>query len=148
MLVYLGADHKGFELKNAIREHLHHKGVSFEDKGAITKEGGDDYPQYAYSVVTEVLGGDDDTRGILVCGSGIGMSIAANRVRGIRAGLAWSAAEVRAARRDDDINVLVLAADMIDVDTALALVDEFLEQEFSGEERHRRRLDQIEELYG
>ena len=148
MLVYLGADHKGFELKNAIREHLHHKGINFEDKGAISADPDDDYPQYAYAVATEVLGGDEETRGILVCGSGVGMSIAANRVRGIRAGLVWSPAEARAARRDDDINVLVLAADMIDVDTAMAIIDDFIEEKFDGKERHKRRLEQIEELYG
>jgi ribose 5-phosphate isomerase B len=147
MIVYLGADHRGFELKNQIREHLHHKGVNFEDKGAITLEPGDDYPRYAYSVATEVLG-EDDSRGILVCGSGQGMAIAANRVRGIRAGLVWSPAETRAARHDDDINVLVLPADMVDSETALAMVDDFLDQKFSGKEQHQRRLDQLEELYG
>jgi ribose 5-phosphate isomerase B len=147
MNVYLGADHRGYELKNAIREHLQHREVVVEDRGSLTLEQNDDYPKYAYSVATDVLG-DDDGRGILVCGSGVGMSIAANRVRGIRAGLVWSPAEVRAARHDDDINVLVLPSDMIDTDTALKLVDDFIDTKFSGEERHRRRLEQIEELYG
>jgi ribose 5-phosphate isomerase B len=145
--VYLGADHKGYELKNIIREHLEHNKFKVEDKGALTFEKGDDYPKYAYIVATEILG-DDDGKGILVCGSGQGMAIAANKVRGIRAALVWSPAEARAARHDDDANILVLPADMIDTDTALAIVDNFLEQKFSGEERHQRRLDQIEKLYG
>ncbi len=147
MNVYLGADHKGYELKNVIREHLEHKNFDVKDKGAIIYEKGDDYPKYAYAVSTAVLG-DDDGRGILVCGSGQGMAMAANKVRGIRAALAWSPAESRAARHDDDANVLVLPADMIDQETALAIVDDFMDQKFSGEERHQRRLDQIEQLYG
>jgi ribose 5-phosphate isomerase B len=147
MKIFLGADHKGYELKNVIREHLQHHGYDVADKGALTLEAGDDYPKYAYTVATAVLG-EEEAFGVLVCGSGQGMAMAANRVRGIRAALVWSPAEGRAARRDDNANVLVLPADMIDVDTALAITDDFLEQKFSGEERHQRRLDQIEELYG
>ncbi len=147
MNIYIGTDHKGYGLKNIVREHLQHKGVKVEDKGALTYEKGDDYPRYAYFVATEVLG-DDDGVGILICGSGQGMAMAANKVRGIRAALVWSTAEARAARHDDDANVLVLPADMIDTDTALAIVDDFLSQKFSGEERHQRRIDQIEQLYG
>lgn len=148
MKVYLGADHKGFELKNVVREHLQHKGFDVADKGALTLELGDDYPKYAYSVVTAVLGEEKDGRGILVCGSGQGMAMAANKVRGIRAAVVWSPAECRAARRDDDANILVLPSDMLDTETALVIVDNFMNQKFSGEERHRRRLKQIEELYG
>ncbi|HVE81057.1 MAG TPA: RpiB/LacA/LacB family sugar-phosphate isomerase [Candidatus Dormibacteraeota bacterium] len=147
MKVFLGTDHNGFEMKNAIREHLQHSNYEVEDKGAITLDAADDYPKYAYSVATEVLG-EEKAFGILVCGSGQGMAIAANRVRGIRAALIWSPAEARAARHDDDANILVLPAHMIDMDTALAIVDNFLEQAFSGEERYVRRIQQIEQLYG
>src|ERR1019366_163513 len=107
MKLYLGADHAGYELKNALREHLFHLGYEVEDLGAETLDTEDDYPRYAYAVAVKVLGGDDD-RGILVCGSGQGMSIAANRVNGIRATLAWSDESAIASRRDDDSNVLVL----------------------------------------
>ncbi|TAK89533.1 RpiB/LacA/LacB family sugar-phosphate isomerase [Patescibacteria group bacterium] len=149
MKVFIGSDHRGYELKNQIREHLVHKGYDVSVVGGEVKDDNDDYPPISYEVTSKLLGEDDGTaRGVLVCGSGQGMAIAANRVRGIRAALAWSPAEVRAARNDDDANVLVLPADMLDVDTALAVVDVFFEQKFSGEERHQRRIDQIEELYG
>jgi ribose 5-phosphate isomerase B len=147
MIVYVGADHRGFALKNLLREHLEHSGHSAEDEGALTLDKRDDYPRFAYTVASKVLG-NDGTIGLLVCGSGQGMAMAANKVRGIRAALVWSPAEARAARHEDDANILVLPADMIDNDTAEAIVDEFLSTKFSGEERHRRRLEQIEELYG
>lgn len=150
MKIYIGSDHRGYDLRNQVREHLVHRGYEVELVGDEVKDEHDDYPPIAYAVTTKVLGEEDQdqARGILVCGSGQGMAIAANRVRGIRAAIAWSPAEVRAARNDDDANVLVLPADMIDEETALAVVDDFFEQKFSGEERHRRRIEQIEELYG
>jgi len=148
MKIFIGADHNGFELKNQVREHLEHNGFDSEDVGAMTLDKDDDYPQYAFAVTAKVIGEEDPVFGILVCGSGQGMAIAANRVAGIRAALVWSPAEARAARRDDNANVLVLPATMIDTDTALAIVDDFLDQKFSGEPRYQRRLDQIEEVYG
>ena len=147
MKIYLSADHAGFELKNVLREHLFHGGYEVEDLGPETLDKDDDYPTYAYQVATKVLGGDDD-RGILVCGSGQGMAIAANRVRGVRAAVIWNVEGAKETRRDNDSNVLSLPARMIDQDTALAIVDAWLKEEFSAEERHQRRLDQIEELYG
>lgn len=147
MNIYIGADHKGYELKNQVREHLEHAGVNVIDKGAMTLEPGDDYPKYAFAVTGAMLG-DEGSMGILVCGSGQGMAMAANKVGGIRAAVVWSPAEARASRHDDDANVLVLPAHMIDVEMALEVVDQFVDTKFSGEERHKRRLDQIEELYG
>lgn len=149
MKVFVGADHRGYELKNQVREHLaHQQGFEVEDEGAIELDKHDDYPQYAFAVAAKVLGEEDPVYGVLVCGSGQGMAIAANKVSGIRAALVWSPAEARAARRDDNANVLVLPADMIDPETALAIVDDFLSEKFSGEDRHKRRLKQIEEIYG
>jgi ribose 5-phosphate isomerase B len=147
MKIFTGADHRGFELKNQVREQLQHEGHEVEDEGDLTLDVHDDYPQFAYAVASKVLG-EDNSFGVLVCGSGQGMAMAANKVRGIRAALVWSPAEARAARHEDDANILVLPADMIDGDTARAVVDQFISTKFSGEERHRRRLEQIEELYG
>lgn len=147
MKVYLGADHAGFELKNRIREHLAHNGYEVEDIGPHTLDLEDDYPKYTYLVSTKVLG-EDDSRGILVCGSGQGVCMAANRVRGIRAALVWSQELARETRRDNDSNVLCLASRFTDEETALAIVDNWLDEKFSGEERHNRRLDELEELYG
>jgi ribose 5-phosphate isomerase B len=151
MKIFLGADHRGFAMKNLVREHLEHSDHEYvvEDEGALTEDKHDDYPRYAYTVATKILGEEaGEAFGVLICGSGQGMAMAANKVRGIRASLVWSPAEARASRHDDDANILVLPSDMIDDDTALAVVDEFLETKFSGAERHRRRLEQIEELYG
>lgn len=147
MKIYLGADHAGFEFKTQLYEHLVHSGHDVEDLGAKTLDHDDDYPQYAYYVATKVLG-DDDARGILLCGSGQGMSIAANRVRGIRASLAWDEASARASREDDDANVLVLPARFIDITAAIDMTDTWLKAEFKKDPKYHRRLDELEELYG
>lgn len=145
MKVYLTADHAGYELKNILYEHLHHQGHEVEDLGAHTLDPEDDYPKYAYAIVTKVLG-DDDARGIMICGSGEGMAIAANRVHGIRAAVVWSEEGAKETRRDNDSNVLSLAARMLDTDTALAIADVWLKEPFSGEERHARRIKQLDQL--
>lgn len=147
MKIFIGADHRGFELKNLVREHLSHQGYEVEDVGAMTMVPDDDYPQYAFGVGTKVLGEENPVFGILVCGSGQGMAIAANKVPGIRAAIGWSVEEAKSARNDDDVNVLVLPSDMIEPDLALTVVDAFIDQKFSGEERHVRRLAQIREIF-
>jgi ribose 5-phosphate isomerase B len=145
--IYLGADHAGFELKIQIYEHLVHSGYEIEDIGAKTLEAEDDYPQYAYSVAVKVLG-DDSSLGILICGSGQGMSIAANRVRGIRAALAWNPQIAAAAKTDDNANILVLPARFIDAAASEEIVDAWLKAEFKSDPKYHRRLDELEELYG
>jgi ribose 5-phosphate isomerase B len=148
MKIYLGADHGGYELKNVLSEHLTHAGYAIEDVGAHTYEALDNYPEYAYALTAKLLGGDDDDLGILICKSGQGMAIAANRVRGIRAAIAWNADTAAHARRDDDVNVLVLAPAYTDQETCLAAVDGWLQTEFSKNPKYQARLDQIEQLYG
>ena len=147
MKIYLGADHRGYELKNALSEHLIHQGYEVEDLGAKTLDKEDDYPRYAYDVAVKVLGSDDDL-GILICGSGQGMSIAANRVSGIRATLAWSEETAIAARRDDNSNVLVLPSSYISEDEAFAATENWLKTGFDRDPKYQRRLDELEELYG
>ncbi len=147
MKVFLGADHGGFELKNVLREHLHHRGFDVHDCGPMSLDKDDDYPPFAYQVAADVLG-NDGSFGILICRSGQGMAMAANKVRGIRAALAWTPAVARASREHNDANVLVLPSDYVDTDTALAITDDWLTENYSTDERHRRRVKQIEELYG
>jgi ribose 5-phosphate isomerase B len=146
--IYLGADHGGYELKNVLREHLTHNGYEIEDLGAHTYEPLDNYPEYAYAVATKLLGGDDDDLGILMCKSGQGMSIAANRIGGIRAAIAWNEDVAIHARRDDNVNVLVLAPLYTSQEDCIAAVDAWLKTEFSKNPKYQARLDQIEELYG
>jgi ribose 5-phosphate isomerase B len=147
MKIYLGADHNGYDLKNVLREHLTKKGIEIEDVGAATLDPKDDYPTYAYAVATKVLGADDDL-GILICASGQGMAIAANRVRGIRAALAWNSETAAHARSDDNANVLVLAARYTEQPDALEAVDKWLEAKFLTDPKYQRRIDEIEQLYG
>lgn len=150
MNIYLGSDHAGYELKNALREYLIHTGHDVIDMGAKTLDEDDDYPRYAYAVASKVLGEEDGAgAGILICGSGQGMSMAANRVNGVRAALAWSLESAKSAKREDDANVLVLPARFIDLDEAEAMVDAWLRTKFDeSDPKYQRRLDELEQLYG
>ena len=148
MKVYLGADHGGYELKNQLAEHLRHAGHEVVDIGAMTLDEDDDYPKYAYGVAVKVLGEEADGRGVLLCRSGQGMTIAANRVRGIRAALAWNVETAVHGRRDDNANVLVLPSDYMDFQLAADAVDAWLATEFKNDPKYARRLDELEELYG
>jgi ribose 5-phosphate isomerase B len=148
MTIYLGADHAGFRLKTMLSEHLVHQGHRVEDCGAQNLDADDDYPRFAYAVASRILGGADDDLGILICGSGQGMSIAANRVNGVRAALAWSEASAASARADDNANVLVLPARFLTDEEAITLVDIFLETHFKADPKYQRRLDELEQLYG
>lgn len=149
MKVYLGSDHAGFYLKEKIFAHLTRAGYDVEDAGDKVLDPADDYPQFAYMVTTKVLGSEDsDARGILLCGGGQGMCIAANRVRGIRAVVVWNEHEAKIARNDNDSNVLCLPARSLEDKDLLAIVDVWLKTPFSKAARHTRRLREIEEIYG
>lgn len=149
MRIYLGADHGGFELKQKVFAHLSKAGYEVEDEGGATLDPQDDYPQFAFKVATKVLGDEDpDARGILLCRSGQGMCIAANRIRGIRAAVVWNQELAQETRSDNNSNVLCLPGDFVDQDLALDIIDRWLQTPFSGDERHVRRLREIEELYG
>lgn len=150
MNVFIGSDHAGFELKNTLIDHLKQAGHTAIDVGAKTLDADDDYPKYAYGVAVKILGEQDSdgAHGILICGSGQGMSIAANRVSGIRAGLAWNVDSARSARTDDNANVLVLPARYLDAAVAVEAVDAWLGATFNADPKYQRRLDELEHLYG
>ncbi|BCX14404.1 MAG: ribose 5-phosphate isomerase B [Patescibacteria group bacterium] len=142
MKIYLGADHRGYQLKEKIARFLFEKGYSFEDMGALSFNPDDDYPVFAEKVASMVAS-EPENKGILICGSGVGVSIVANKFDNIRAGLGISEKQVESSRRDDDINILALAADFTNEAEALKMVLAFLETRFSGEEKHKRRLEDI-----
>lgn len=146
MKIFLAADHGGFELKNQLREHLFHTGQEVIDLGPDTLDKDDDYPIKAYDVATRVLGEEDDARGILICRSGQGMAMAANRVSGIRAAVVWNEAVAKETREANDSNVMSLAGDFTSTDEAIKIVDVWLATEFTGEERHQRRIKELEDL--
>jgi ribose 5-phosphate isomerase B len=145
MRVAIGADHAGFVLKEHLRRRLEREGHQVLDEGTHSAESCD-YPDFAAPVAHDVVAGRAE-RGILVCGTGVGMSIAANKVAGIRAALGTVPEEVRLARAHNDANILTLGARFIDEPAADALVDVFLEAAFDGG-RHARRVAEIAALEG
>ncbi|MEW5805128.1 MAG: RpiB/LacA/LacB family sugar-phosphate isomerase [Patescibacteria group bacterium] len=144
-MLYIISDHRGFELKEKIKQYLSNKGIEFEDLGAFEYIQGDDYPDYAKKLAEKILAGKENL-GVALCGSGAGMTIALNRFRGVFAGLAANPKMARANKQEDNINVLVLPANFIDEKTALESVNAFLIAEFDNAERRIRRLKKIEEL--
>lgn len=146
MDLYLAADHKGFALKNKLRDWLQSTGNVVFDLGAAVLDPDDDYPDYALKVAQAVAEDADHRRGIVVCGSGVGMAVVADKVPGIRAGLIHDSVLAKAARNDDDINVIALGADFISDTEAKHAVEAWLATNFSGEERHKRRLKKISEI--
>ena len=143
MRIGLGADHAGVALKDRIKRALGDRGVDYEDLGTDSDQRVD-YPDYARRVGEGVASGVFD-RGILCCGSGIGMAIAANKISGVRAAPVSDVETARLSREHNDANVLALAARTLDADAALAIVDAFLTTSFAGG-RHQRRLDKIAAL--
>ena len=140
MRIAIGADHAGAALKGRLTQLLDERHVTYEDFGAASGESVD-YPDYAASVARGVASGSFD-RGILICGSGIGMAIAANKVRGVRAAPVTDAAAARLSRQHNDANVLTLGARTLSVADAFEIVEVFLATPFAGG-RHQRRVDQI-----
>ena len=147
MKVYVGADHNGFFLKEKLEDYLKKKGFEVVDAGNEQLDPADDFPVFAEKAVRELLGSDDaDSRAVLICGSGQGMCIAANRFRGVRAAVGYDHESVRASRNDDNVNMLCLPARTLAQDTAFDLVDTFLKTPFANAERFNRRLREIDEL--
>lgn len=150
MKVYFGADHRGFKLAEELYAWLIENAVAVVNAGASSFEKDDDYVDYAADVGRRVAQGitygHKETRGIIVCGSGVGVDIAANKISGIRSCLGFSIEQVKAARTDDNVNVLSLAADFISTDTAKQLVKVFLETPFANEERFQRRIKKLASL--
>lgn len=143
MIIYLGADHRGFRLKEHLKEAFKNDAYDVVDLGAPSLLAGDDYPDYAAAVAEKVAASPFDARGIVICGSGFGADIVANKFDGVRAALAMSPDHVYQGRHDDDVNVLALAADFVDDATAVNIVKVFLTTPFAKEEQYARRLGKI-----
>ena len=141
--IALGADHAGFHIKEVIKGFLEKQGYPVDDAGTWSEESVD-YPDYARKVANEVAAARAPL-GILVCGTGIGVAIAANKVAGIRAATAHDAMTARAAREHNDANVLTLGGRVVDPEHAVEIVREFLNASFAGG-RHQRRIDKITEI--
>jgi len=148
MIIYIGADHNGFYLKETLKTALKKDGYDVIDLGDSKIDDGDDYPEFASAVAEKVAGTGQEVRGIVICGSGIGVDIVANKFSGVRSAVAISADQIRAGRRDDDVNVLALAAGFIKPEDALDIARAFISTPFGKEERYSRRLGEISDLEG
>jgi ribose 5-phosphate isomerase B len=144
MRVHLGSDHAGFELKSALLARLQELGHEPIDHGPHVYDAQDDYPPYVLAAAT-AAGAEPDSLGIVIGGSGNGEAIAANKVRGVRAALAWSDETARLGREHNNANVLSLGARQYPVADALRFAEIFLATDFTGEERHVRRLAMLDD---
>lgn len=142
-MLALGCDQAGYGLKQEIMKYLDEKGIEYKDCGAYSEDPVD-YPVYAKAVVKEIQAGNCD-KGILICGTGIGISITANRYKGIRAALCGDCFSAEATRLHNDANILAMGARVVGPGLAVKIVETFLNTPFSGAERHARRVRMIDE---
>ena len=142
-MLYLGADHRGFPLKEKLKAFLNEKTIAYEDMGAFSLEPSDDFTGFALRVAQAVSKNPSEHKGILICGSGVGVDVVANKVKGIISGLLLSKEHAKAASYDDAINVAAIPADYVLEDEAKAIITAFLETQPSQEERHLRRVQKI-----
>lgn len=149
MDIFIGADHNGFALKAELVELLQRDGYAVHDEGDRQLVPDDDFPQFAARTITALRGSKSaDARAILICGSGQGMCMVANRYKGVRASLCWDVEEARASRNDDDSNVLCLPARSLDAASANRIVETWLATPFAGAPRFKRRLRELDALGG
>lgn len=147
MKIYVGADHNGYRLKAGLIDYLKRAGYDVVDDGDQRLEPTDDYPVFAGRVVADMLSSrEEDPRGVLICGSGQGMCIAANRFKGIRACLGYDRESVRSARNDDDCNVLCLPAKTLETKDAEVILETFLSMPFAEAPRYIRRKEELDRL--
>ena len=142
MKIYIGADHRGYELKEKIAKWLFEMEHAYQDLGALTLDPNDDYPKYAEDVAS-LVAKNAGSRGVLLCGSGVGVDIVANKFDGIRSSIGKNVLQIEAGRRDDDMNILVIAADYTTEKEAKAMLIAFLETKYSAKPRFERRLEEI-----
>ncbi len=142
-MIAIGSDHGGYDLKQRVMEHLKERGLAYEDMGCFSRESCD-YPVYGKAVAKAVAEGRCE-KGIVICTTGIGISIVANKVRGVRCAVCADPLTARMTRLHNDANVLALGGGILGPNLALEIVDTFLDTAFSGEEKHCRRIGQMEE---
>lgn len=145
MNISIGCDHGGYQLKTFLLEELKECGHALFDCGAYAEDDSDDYPDFTLKVAKTIQSGKAE-RGILICGSGVGTSIAANKLRGIHAAICHDTYSAHQGVEDDDMNVICLGGRVIGSALALELVNKFLDARFSGAERHQRRLNKVAEF--
>lgn len=143
-MIAIGSDHGGFELKQKVVQYLEGKGYEVKDMGCYSKDSCD-YPAFGHAVAKAVAAGECE-KGIVICTTGIGISISANKVPGIRCALCGDSFSAKMTRLHNDANVLAMGAGIVGENLALEITETFLNTAFSGEERHQRRVDLIEQI--
>lgn len=144
-MIYISSDHRGFELKKFLVNSLLADGIGIVDLGPFEINEDDDYPDFA-KLVVEKIQENPENMGVLICANGVGISISANKFKGVRAALSWNPKHAASTRNDDGANVLVLPANYISQEEALEILQTWLSTNFSGEDRHIRRLQKISEF--
>lgn len=143
-MISIGCDHGGYELKEKVKKHLEDRGIEVKDVGCFGKESCD-YPVYGHAAAQEVADGNCEM-GIVICTTGIGISISANKIKGIRCALCCDTLSAKMTRLHNDANMLAMGAGIVGENLAIDIVDTFIDTPFSGEERHMRRVELIEKL--
>ncbi len=142
MHIIIGSDHRGFKLKEYLKKHLIDQKLEVTDVGADAYNQNDDYTLYAEKVAV-LVAHEKNSKGILLCGSGVGVDIVANKFNGIRASIGFTKDQIVAGRMHDNMNVLIIAADFMNKPQSLEILNAFLETEYDQKERHQRRIDEI-----
>lgn len=143
-MLYIGADHRGFKLKEYLKGYLDNKKILYKDMGAFEYDKHDDYPDFALKVANEVA--ENKGEGVLICGSGAGVCMAANKIDGIRAVVCHNEDEARLSKKHDNSNILCLSANSLKEKEAENILRVWLETDFTNKGRHKRRLDKIKEV--
>ena len=146
MLIYIGADHRGFKLKETLKQFLQDSGYTVNDMGNAQYDEEDDYPDFAKLVAQKVSVDQFISRGIVICGSGVGVDIVANKFPNVRSALGFHPDQVMEARSDDDTNVLALAADFLEPEQAKKILSVWLQTPFDGDARDKRRIEKIKQI--
>jgi len=143
MVIYFGSDHRGFRLKEVLVGYVKNQGFEVFDLGNARYDEEDDYPDFAAAVARKISVDPDRSRGVLICGSGVGVDISANKFRNVRSAVAISPDQIYAVRHEDDVNILCLASDYVSEEDAKKIVEVFLATKFGSEERYGRRINKI-----
>jgi len=143
--VYIGSDHRGFPLKEKVAKWLFEEKYDFLDLGALSLDPTDDYTKYAAEVAS-LVSNNKGSKGILLCGSGVGVDVVANKFDGVRSSIGKSSKQVKAGRADDDMNILVIAADFTKEKEVKEMLKMFLETKFGNVKRHKKRLEEIDKI--
>lgn len=146
MIIFVAADHNGFKMKEFVKQELANVGYEVVDRGNKEYDENDDYPDFAARVAREIMVDPENRRGVLICGSGVGMDVTVNKFKDIRSALVFNPDQAYDSRNDDDANVLCLASSYLEPEEAKKILTTWFNTPFSGEERYKRRIRKISEI--